>query len=85
MAFARSSLARVLLLAAGWPAYASRHHRVCAGRKIRSFSQGAKQVLLQMNVERALAVYAIRNGKLMNTGTRISLATGPVSIRSMPR
>jgi len=33
----------------------------------------------------ALGVYAIRNGKLVDTGTRIPLAAGPVSIRSMPR
>jgi hypothetical protein len=37
------------------------------------------------DVERALGVYAIRNGRLVDTGTRISLAAGPVSIRSMPR
>jgi DNA-binding beta-propeller fold protein YncE len=49
------------------------------------FSQDGKQILLQMNVERALGVYAIRNGKLVDTGTRIPLAAGPVSIRSMPR
>jgi hypothetical protein len=28
--------------------------------------------------------YAIRNGKLVDTGTRMPLAAGPVSIRSMP-
>src|SRR2546430_5814763 len=39
--------------------------------------------LLQMDVERALAVYAIRNGKLVDTGTRIPLAAGPVAIPSM--
>ena len=49
------------------------------------FSKDGKQILLQMDVERALAVYAIRNGKLVDTGTRIPLAAGPVSIRSMPR
>ena len=49
------------------------------------FSKDGKQILLQMDVERALAVYAIRNGKLADTGTRIPLAAGPVSIRSMPR
>jgi hypothetical protein len=38
-----------------------------------------------MLVERALGVYAIRKGKLVDTGTRIPLAAGPVSIRSMPR
>ena len=49
------------------------------------FSKDGKQILLQMDVERALAVYTIRNGKLADTGTRIPLAAGPVSIRSMPR
>jgi len=49
------------------------------------FSKDSKQILLQMDVERALAVYTIRNGKLADTGTRIPLAAGPVSIRSMPR
>src|SRR5438093_8158902 len=31
------------------------------------FSKDGKQILLQMDVERALAVYAIRNGKLVDT------------------
>lgn len=39
--------------------------------------------LTQFDVERAL--YAIRDGKLFDTGERIKLAAGPVSIRSMPR
>ena len=49
------------------------------------FSKDSKTVLVQFDVERALAVYALRNGKLIDTGTRIKLAAGPVSIRSMPR
>jgi DNA-binding beta-propeller fold protein YncE len=49
------------------------------------FSQDSRQILLQMDVERALGVYAIRDGRLVDTGTRIALAAGPVSIRSMPR
>jgi DNA-binding beta-propeller fold protein YncE len=49
------------------------------------FSQDGKQVLLQMDVERALGVYAIRDGRLVDTGARIALKAGPVSIRSMPR
>ena len=49
------------------------------------FTQDSKTVLVQFDVERALAVYAIRDGKLVDTGTRIKLAAGPVSIRSMPR
>ena len=49
------------------------------------FTQDSRYVLLQMDVERALGVYAIRDGKLVDTGERIKLAAGPVSIRSMPR
>jgi DNA-binding beta-propeller fold protein YncE len=49
------------------------------------FSKDSKVVLVQFDVERAIAVYAIRDGKLIDTGERIKLAAGPVSIRSMPR
>ena len=42
-------------------------------------------MIVQFDVERALALYAIRDGKLVDTGERIKLAAGPVSIRSMPR
>lgn len=42
-------------------------------------------MIVQFEVERALAVYAIREGKLVETNERIKLAVGPVSIRSMPR
>ena len=49
------------------------------------FSKGSKTVLVQFDVERAIAVYSIRGGKLVDTGQRINLAAGPVSIRSIPR
>jgi DNA-binding beta-propeller fold protein YncE len=49
------------------------------------FSQDSKQVLLQMDVERAIGVFVVRDGKLVDTGERLKLAAGPVSIRSMPR
>jgi DNA-binding beta-propeller fold protein YncE len=49
------------------------------------FSQDSKTVIVQFDVERALAVYAVRDGKLLDTGERLKLAAGPVSIRSMPR
>ena len=49
------------------------------------FSKDSKTVLVQFDVERAIAVYAVRGGKLVDTGKRITLAAGPVSIRSMPR
>ena len=49
------------------------------------FTQDSKTIIVQFDVERALALYAIRDGKLVDTGERIRLAAGPVSIRSMPR
>jgi DNA-binding beta-propeller fold protein YncE len=49
------------------------------------FTQDSKTIIVQFDVERALALYAIRDGKLVDTGERIKLAAGPVSIRSMPR
>ncbi len=49
------------------------------------FTQDSKTVIVQFDVERALALYAIRDGRLVDTGERIRLAAGPVSIRSMPR
>jgi len=36
-------------------------------------------------LERAIGVFAVRDGKLVDTGVRLKLAAGPVSIRSMPR
>ena len=49
------------------------------------FAQDNATILVQFDVERAIAVYAIRDGKLVDTGERLKLAAGPVSIRSMPR
>jgi len=49
------------------------------------FTQDSKTVIVQFDVEKALAMYAVRDGKLVDTGERIRLAAGPVSIRSMPR
>lgn len=49
------------------------------------FTQDSRNVLVQFDVERSLALYAIRDGRLVDTGERIKLAAGPVSIRSMPR
>lgn len=49
------------------------------------FSQDGNTIIVQFDVERSLAIYAIRDGKLVDTGERIKLAAGPVSIRSMPR
>ena len=49
------------------------------------FTQDSKTVIVQFDVERALALYAIQDGKLVDTGERIKTAAGPVSIRSTPR
>jgi DNA-binding beta-propeller fold protein YncE len=49
------------------------------------FAKDNQTVLVQFDVEKALAVYAIRDGKLTDTGQRLQLTAGPVSIRSMPR
>ena len=49
------------------------------------FAQDNATILVQFDVERAIAVYAIRDGRLVDTGERLKLAAGPVSIRSMPR
>jgi DNA-binding beta-propeller fold protein YncE len=49
------------------------------------FGKDSRTVLVQFDVEKALAVYRIEDGKLVDTGERLKLAAGPVSIRSMPR
>ena len=40
------------------------------------FSQDGKTVLVQFDVERAIAIYAIRDGKLVDTGERSSSRQG---------
>ena len=49
------------------------------------FTADGRYVLVQMNVERAIAVYAVKDGELADTGERIALSGGPASIRAMPR
>ncbi len=49
------------------------------------FGKDSRTVLVQFDVEKALAIYRIEDGKLVDTGERLKLAAGPVSIRSMPR
>jgi len=49
------------------------------------FAKDNKTILVQFDVERQIAVYQIRDSKLADTGTRLELKAGPVSIRSMPR
>jgi len=49
------------------------------------FTADGRRLLVQMNVEKALALYAIADGKILDTGRRIPLTGGPTSIRSQPR
>ena len=49
------------------------------------FSADSKTVLVQFNVEKQIAVYAVNDGALADTGARIPIAGGPTSLRSMPR
>lgn len=49
------------------------------------FSADSKTVLVQFNVEKQIAVYAVNEGSMRDTGERIPLSGGPVSLRSMPR
>jgi len=49
------------------------------------FTKDSRTVLVQYDVERAIAIFAVRDGRLVDTGERIKLAAGPVSIRTMPR
>jgi DNA-binding beta-propeller fold protein YncE len=49
------------------------------------FTADSRYILVQMNVEKAIGVYEIRNGILRDTEERIKLTGGPTSIRSKPR
>lgn len=49
------------------------------------FAGDSKTLLVQFFVEKQIAVYAVNNGNLEDTGERIPIAGGPASIRSMPR
>ena len=49
------------------------------------FAKDNRTILVQFDVEKALAVYQIRDGKLADTGERLKLDAGPVSIRATPR
>jgi DNA-binding beta-propeller fold protein YncE len=49
------------------------------------FSADSRTMLVQFNVERQIAVYAVNGGALRDTGVRIPIAGGPASLRSMPR
>jgi len=49
------------------------------------FTADSQYALAQMNVEKAIGVYRVDNGKIMDTGERIQLSGGPTSLRSKPR
>jgi lactate dehydrogenase-like 2-hydroxyacid dehydrogenase/DNA-binding beta-propeller fold protein YncE len=49
------------------------------------FSADSKTILVQFNVEKQIAVYAVNGGTLKDTGQRIPVSGGPASLRSMPR
>ncbi len=49
------------------------------------FSADSRTILVQFNVEKQIAVYAVNGGALSDTGVRIPIAGGPASLRSMPR
>ena len=49
------------------------------------FTADSKYLLVQFSTEQEIAVFAVNNGDMEDTGERISVPGGPVSIRSMPR
>jgi hypothetical protein len=49
------------------------------------FTADSRYLLAQFNVEKQLAVFEVRGGKLVDTGHRLPFPGGPVSIRSQPR
>ncbi|AKM05205.1 YncE family protein [Burkholderia pyrrocinia] len=49
------------------------------------FTADSRHVIVQFNVERQLALYAVEGGKLRDTGKRIALTGGPSSLRTLPR
>lgn len=49
------------------------------------FTRNGRYLIVQFNVERQLAFFEVRNGKLIDTGKRMPFAAGPASIRTTPR
>jgi DNA-binding beta-propeller fold protein YncE len=49
------------------------------------FAGDGRHIVAQFNVEHQLAFYAVEDGRLVDTGTRIPVPGGPASIRSTPR
>jgi DNA-binding beta-propeller fold protein YncE len=49
------------------------------------FTADSKYLIVQFNVERQLALFAVNGGRLRDTGQRIALSGGPSSLRTTPR
>jgi len=49
------------------------------------FTADSKYLIVQFNVEKQLALYAVNGGDLRDTGARIALTGGPSSLRTTPR
>jgi hypothetical protein len=49
------------------------------------FTADSKHLVVQFNVEKQLAFFAVNGGQLRDTGERIALTGGPSSLRTMPR
>lgn len=49
------------------------------------FTKDSRHVIVQYNVERQLAFFSVIQGKLVDSGKRMSLSGAPSSIRSAPR
>ncbi|SAL86146.1 lactonase [Caballeronia choica] len=49
------------------------------------FSADSKYLIVQFNVEKQLALFAVNGGHLRDTGQRIALTGGPSSLRTTPR
>jgi DNA-binding beta-propeller fold protein YncE len=82
----RRKLGKVVLFAIGENG-ATKVNELPAGEASQGivFGKDNETVLVQFNVEKSLAIFKIRGGELVDTGERLKLAAGPVSIRSMPR
>ncbi len=49
------------------------------------FTADSQYILAQFNVEQQIAVYAVNDGALQDTGTRLPVNGGPSSLRASPR
>jgi DNA-binding beta-propeller fold protein YncE len=49
------------------------------------FTADSKYLIVQFNVEKQLALFAVNGGHLRDTGQRIALSGGPSSLRTTPR